>query len=97
MSWAHDSDGRDGSRRSAAAQAIERRERADMPQPTDCAESATVGINLLAALALHTRSVYVAAMDATLTSIGEQTARAAASVCFGMPRVALCSDIAHAG
>jgi hypothetical protein len=41
--------------------------------------------------------VYVARMNATINSIGERIASAAGSLCFGMPLVAVRSDITHTG
>jgi hypothetical protein len=48
-------------------------------------------------LAPRARWVYVALMDATVTSIEEWTARAAGSFCFGMPCLAVRLDITHPG
>jgi hypothetical protein len=48
-------------------------------------------------LAPRTGWVYVALMDATVISIGEWTAGAAGSFCFGMPCLAVRWDITYAG
>jgi hypothetical protein len=68
-----------------------------LPEKGHRAESATLRINLAEPLASDTGWVYVARMNATINSIGERIASAAGSLCFGMPLVAVRSDITHTG
>jgi hypothetical protein len=59
--------------------------------------SATPGEFLAEGLADCSGRVYVAPMDATLTSIGERTASAAGGVCLGLSFVAAGFDIIQSG